>query len=279
MPPDPDSPPAPSRSGRGGRLFAAATALSLLLLLPGCRVDATVEARVHGRSGEVTARFALDQEAVAVLGGNVDLAAGAQVADLKKAGWVITGPRHTQAAGAVMEASKGFGRPEDLARVVSELSGPAGPLQGFRLERRHSLTRARYRLSGVADLRGGVAATGFENAPGLAERVRGAGVDPKRLEELLTSRAADGFRLRVVVDLPGGEERAWDVPLGQRVEIEASSTAPDRARPALLALAAVLALAAAAVAAGRRRPLPPDDSAALPSAPAPDRSWRDPPRS
>jgi hypothetical protein len=260
-------------------LSGAVIALFLVFLLAGCRVDTTVEARVHGRSGEVTACFALDQEALAVLGGDVDLATGAQVADLKKAGWIITGPRRPQAGGAVVEASKRFGRPEELATVVAELSGPAGPLQGFRLERRRSLTRARYRLSGVADLRGGTAATGFENAAGLAGRVRAAGVDPKRLEELLASRAAEGFQLRIVVDLPGRDERAWDVPLGQRVEIEASSTAPDRARPALLALAAALALSAAVVAVGRRRPLPSGYSAALPSAPEPDRSWRDPPRS
>ena len=279
MPPDPDNPPAPSRPGRGGRVSGAVIALFLLSLIAGCRVDTTVEARVHGRSGEVTARFVLDPEALAVLGGDVDLAAGAQVADLKKAGWIITGPRRPPAGGAVVEASKRFERPEQLATVVAELSGPAGPLQGFRLERRRSLTRARYHLSGVADLRGGAAATGFENAAGLAERVRAAGVDPKRLEELLASRAAEGFRLRIVVDLPGRDEQAWDVPLGQRVEIEASSTATDRARPALLALAAALALSAAVVAVGRRRALPPGYSAALPSAPEPDRSWRDPPRS
>jgi hypothetical protein len=222
----------------------------LLLLLSGCRVDATVEARVDGRSGEVTARFALDPEAVAVLGGDAAVAAGAQVADLEQAGWTISRPRRPKAGGAVVEASKRFARPEDFARVMTELSGPAGPLQGFSLERRKSLTRARYRLFGTADLRGGAGATGYANAAGLADRVRQAGVDPKRLEELLTSRAVDGFRLRVVVDLPGRDPQSWDVPVGGRVDIRAMSTAPERTRPGLLLLAVVLALAAFALSRG-----------------------------
>src|SRR5882724_109372 len=58
--------------------------LAAVLLLGGCRVDATVEARVQGGGGVVTARFALDREAVAVLGGAV--AERAQTSDLQKAG-------------------------------------------------------------------------------------------------------------------------------------------------------------------------------------------------
>lgn len=235
--------------------------LCVLLFLTACRVDATVEARVDGRSGEVRARFELDAEAVAVLGGQV--AEGAQVADLRRAGWTIPAPRRTGGGGVVVEASKRFGRPEDLGRVMAELSGASGPLREFRLERDRSLGGVRYRLRGVIDLGGGAAATGFANARDLPERLREAGIDPKRVAELLTSRAAEGFALRVVVDLPGeerantttrrGEEPAWETPLGERVEVTASSSVSDRLRPALLAVAAVLALAALGVAAIGRR--------------------------
>jgi hypothetical protein len=254
MPPDP---PAPSR--RGGRvLFALLTAF----LFAGCRVDATVETRVEGRSGEVRSRLALDREAADLLGGHID--AGAQVEDLRRAGWVITPARLSKSGGVVVEVSKRFHRPGELGRVMAELSGPGGPLQGFHLQRRRSLTRTRYRLTGLADLRGGGAAVGLGNVPDLASRLRGAGVDPQRVEELLTSRAVAGFRLRVVADLPGPERAdaparagghpAWDVAAGEPVEIDVSSTAPDRTRPVLLGLAALAALAAVVVlGAGRRR--------------------------
>jgi hypothetical protein len=153
-----------------------------------------------------------------------------------------------------VEVSKRFHRPEDLGRAMAELSGPGGPLQGFRLERRRSLTKVRYRLRGRADLGGGATVAGFGNVPDLAGRLRGAGVDPRRLEDLVTSRAAAGFRLRVVVHLPASPPTVRDVPLGRSVEIEAASTAPDRTRPALLGLAGVAAVGALVMATrGRRR--------------------------
>lgn len=76
--------------GRATTVSVSGRWLALLLLLSACRVDATVTARVDGRSGEVRARFELDAEAVAVLGGQV--AEGAQVADLRRAGWTIPAP-------------------------------------------------------------------------------------------------------------------------------------------------------------------------------------------
>jgi hypothetical protein len=240
-------PVAPAPPRRGGRFFWA---VLFALLLGGCRVDATVETLVEGRSGEVVARFALDREAVELLGGPVD--GGIQAADLRRAGWVVSRPRGTRSGGASVQVSKRFHRPEDLGRVMAELSGPGGPLRGFRLERRRGLTKIRYRLEGNADLREGEAATGLGNVPDLTSRLRGAGVDPQRVDELLISRAAAGFHLRVVAALPG-RRPAWDVPPGKRVEIRASSSAPDRTRTVLLALAAVSALGALVMATGGRR--------------------------
>src|SRR5919202_1564838 len=99
--------------------------------------------------------------AVELLGGNVD--AGAQVDDLRRAGWVVPPARRSKSGGATIEVAKRFDHPEQLGQVMAELSGPGGPLQGFRLERRRSLTRTRYRLSGRADLRAGGAVAGFGN--------------------------------------------------------------------------------------------------------------------
>ncbi|HLF40534.1 MAG TPA: hypothetical protein VI854_03560, partial [Acidimicrobiia bacterium] len=138
-PPALTAPPAP-RSRRGGRVAALGVA-ALVLLGPACTADVTVSIEVQGRTGTVTARLELDREAVAVLGGKV--AEGAQLDDLRRAGWEITGPRDREDGGAVVEASKAFGRAGDLGRVVEELSGPSGPLRRFRLVRDRSFTGVR----------------------------------------------------------------------------------------------------------------------------------------
>lgn len=220
----------------------------VLAVAGGCRVDATVETKVEGRGGTVTARFALDREAVSILGGG-DPVAGAQVGDLRSAGWTIGRPEQTEGGGLRVSVSKPFERAEDLEAVMRELSGENGPLHGFRLVRHRRFASTRYRLEGRADLRGGAGATGFENAVGLAERIRQAGVDPSRVEELITGRAVEGFRLRVVADLPGdGEPVAKDVPFGETIELVATAETADRSRPVLLVLAAGLAVAAVALA-------------------------------
>jgi hypothetical protein len=207
------------------------------LLVGGCRVDATVEARLHESGGTVTARFVLDREAVAVLGGAVG--EGARTSDLSRAGWEITPVKSTGDGGALMEVSKDFHRPADLGVVIGELAGPSGPLRGFRLERRRSFTRANYRLRGTADLGpGAAAATGFANAPDLKARLRDAGVDPGRVEELLAGRAAEGLHFKLDVALPG-KEASFDVEPGAAQAVDVSSSVSDRRRPVLLVVALV----------------------------------------
>jgi len=188
----------------------------------------------------VTARFTLDREAVAILGGAV--AEGAQTSDLSRAGWEISPVRPTEGGGGLVELRKAFHRPGDLAVVIGELAGPAGPLQGFRLERRRSFTTTRYRLRGTADLGpGAAAATGFANAPDLKARLRDAGVDPARVEALLAGRAADGLHFRLDVDLPG-KAASFEVKPGEARTVDLSSSVNDRARPFLLGVSVLTGL-------------------------------------
>lgn len=211
-----------------------------MVVLGGCRVDATVEARVHEAGGTVTARFTLDREAVAILGGVVG--EGAQTSDLSQAGWEISPVQPAEGGGARVEASKDFHRPEDLGVVIGELAGPTGPLQGFKLERRRSFAKSTYRVRGTADVGpGAAAATGFANAPDLKGRLRDAGVDPGRVEELLVGRAADGLHFRLDVALPG-KSATFEVRPGAAQAIDVSSSVSDTARPVLLVIAVVTGL-------------------------------------
>jgi hypothetical protein len=211
-------------------------ALGVLLAVGGCRVDATVEAKVHDSGGgTVTARFSLDREALAVLGG--PLGDGAQTSDLHQAGWTISPVRPTKDGGAEVELSKSFHRPRDLAVVVGELAGPGGPLRGFRLDRRRGWLRSSYRVRGTADLGpGAAAATGFANSPDLPARLRDAGVDPDRVAQLLAGRAADGLEVRLVVGA-AGRSRSWTLRPGSPVAVDVASSVTDWARPILLAVA------------------------------------------
>jgi len=211
-------------------------ALAVVLGGSGCRVDATVEAKVHDSGGgTVTARFALDREAQAVLG--APLADGAQTSDLHRAGWSISPVRPVKGGGAEVELSKSFHRAGDLATVIGELAGPAGPLQGFRLDRRRGLLRTSLRVRGTADVGpGAAAATGFANSPDLPARLRDAGIDPDRVAQLLAGRAADGLHLRLVVDV-AGRSRSWALRPGAPVAVDVAARATARARPVLLVVA------------------------------------------
>jgi hypothetical protein len=112
----------------------------------------------------------------------------------------------------------------------------------------------RYRVSGVIDLaEAGPALTGFGNDPQLARRLEAAGVDAGRVAELLAQRAAEGFRLAVVVDLPGQDPVRFEARPGARVPVRTTATEPDRARPLLLAVAALLGVATLAVLLPRAR--------------------------
>lgn len=219
------------------RILALAAAL---LLLGGCRVDATVEARVTGAGGTVTARFLLDREAVALLGGAVS--EGVQSSDLRQAGWDISPVREAAGGGAEIEARKAFHRPGDLAVVMAELAGPDGPLRDFRLDRDRSFLKERYQLQGTADVGAdAAAATGFANTPDLPARLRDAGVDPDRVAALLAGRA-QALHLRLVVALPG-KTQSWAVEPGAPQPVEISSSVTSRTRPALLVVAVVSGLA------------------------------------
>jgi hypothetical protein len=227
--------------------------LLVALLVGGCRVDTTVDIAVSDGGGEVTARFRLDREAVAILGGAV--AGGAQTSDLEQAGWEISPAEDRPDGGTEIQIRKAFSRASDLGVVMSELAGPEGPLRGFRLDRDRSFLKARYRVRGTADLGpGGAAVTGFANSPDLPGRLRDAGIDPGRVAEVLAGRAADGFGLSVAVDLPG-KTQTWTLEPGSPPRsIDIASAVDDRLRPSLLFVAVLLA--ALVVFRLRRQPAP-----------------------
>jgi hypothetical protein len=94
--------------------------VALVVVLSACSAEATVTVRMHeDGSGVVAVRVVLDAAAVraAEVGGGT-LAERVRTDDLTGAGWTVT-PWTRAGGGAVITARKAFGRPEQVAAIVS----------------------------------------------------------------------------------------------------------------------------------------------------------------
>lgn len=232
---------------------------ALCLLLTSCKVDAHLGVRVaEDGSGSVEARFVLDRDALAALGGG-DLSRRLRAADLVQAGWTVEVEGAEDggggAGGARIAAEKGFATPGELTEVVDELSGRVGPFRGFALTRHRSAFSTGFTFEGRVDLRGGVGPSSLDPGDeGVVAELEGEGVEIGALREFLRERIDEAVGLEVVVDLPGdgshnaphearGEPR-WTPRPGEAVELRAESKEQDLDRIALVALGALLAAAA-----------------------------------
>ncbi|MEO5679128.1 MAG: hypothetical protein ABIS47_05595, partial [Acidimicrobiales bacterium] len=133
---------------RGPRLRALVLTGVLIVLCAACRVDVEVgiDARADG-SGQVRVEVVADRDVATA----IDLSKGVRVDDLKQAGWKVDGPAPRPDGAVGVVATKRFGNVADARLVVEELSGPDGPFQGFRLDRRRSFARTTTRFAGTVD--------------------------------------------------------------------------------------------------------------------------------
>src|SRR5205085_2722309 len=201
-----------NRAGKGGRVAACrpgggrgrvpAVALALLasFLLAGCHVTVGVglQSGADG-SGSVQATVTLDRDAADQV---PDLASQLRVADLARAGWVVTPPARRADGSVLVRASKAFPSPAQVPAVLAELAGPAGPLRDFRLVQHRGLFVTTTHFSGTADLGPGIEAFGD---PQLRQRLGGSsiGVDPAELERQLGIALAKVVDVRVSLHLAG----------------------------------------------------------------------------
>jgi hypothetical protein len=177
----------------------------------------------------------LDASALAAIGGRQALAAQLQAADLKAAGWTVTGPQPGPGSTTVVAASHGYSTPDQASGLVAALAG-SGPIGGpgrpFRLsvEKRHSFWRSETVLQGEVNLTCGVACFGD---PGLTSALGfPTGVNPAALATAAGERPDQVFTFAVDTHLPGrlvdsngsplpdGTVR-WTPRLGQRLQLAA----------------------------------------------------------
>ena len=205
-----------------------------------------MDAKQNG-SGVVRAGVGLDDDALRQI---PDLAQQLRVDDLKRAGWIVVGPRKESDKRTWVRATKPFASPTGAAKAMTELNGPNGPFKNFRLTRKHSFLRTKTSFSGTVDR---VGARGLADAQ-LQQQLGGSGVDPNVLQQQLDQLVNRTVRLEVVAQLPGSISSnaptsvsggvVWRPKAGEQAHLTASSTAWDL-RPIIFgAIAIVLAIGA-----------------------------------
>ena len=237
-----------SKSVRAWRVVLGAVALALLVTA--CRVDATVDVvATEDGSGSVTVTIELDAEALELVG---DPARAVKSDDLVAAGWTVPEPVVGD-GGATIEASKDFENPTQFGVIITELSGPDGPLSGFMLERKTPFARTIWELTGTIDLSDGLEAFGDE---ALSEIVGSPiGWTAEEIEAQAGIPAAEVFGFELLATLDGtvggnGSETedgamSWTARLGSApVQVSGTGTSDNNAALiwAGLALAALVIL-------------------------------------
>jgi hypothetical protein len=226
--------PDASNERRRSPWLLIAGAAALVALLAGCRVNTQVNLyQTSSGRGVVTVSVTLDASAISAIGGRQALAAQLQDADLKAAGWTVTGPTPGPGSTTVVTASHDYTTPAQASALLADVAG-GGPAseRPFRvsIEKKHGFWRDERVLQGDVDLTCGVTCFGD---PGLT-RAFGfpTGVNPAPLAAAAGERPDQVFTFSLDARLPGrlvdsngtplpdGALR-WTPRLGQRLQLAA----------------------------------------------------------
>ena len=197
-----------------------------------------------------------------------DLKAGLPLADLRQAGWAVTGPDVLPGGSTVVSASHPFQRLSQLPDLVADIAGNGPPGERpFRLSvsERHGFLDDHFAVSGTVDLSCSLSC--FDD-PHLQQDVGyPLGLPPSQLAQLLGPDPSRELTFAFQVALPGAIGRAdtptrtgnlleWRPSLGRKLALQATSRVVNTATvwllTAAIAAGTVLALSTAVVALRRR---------------------------
>jgi hypothetical protein len=207
------------------------------LLLAGCKVDTTVSVRVQrDGSGVVTVTAALDAEAVkAAETGGGKLEDRVRLGDLGGAGWTVKWT-HAPDGSARLVLHKPFRSPTEVAGIMHEVSGTAGPLRNVTVTRDRGLLSTRYEMKGSLDL--AKLETGVAADPDVVAALTNQKVDLTALDQSLLAQVRDSLQLSVTEHLPGRDTKVAGT-VGKTTSLDTSTSVLDTKRVGLI-LAAVL---------------------------------------
>ena len=212
--------------------------VALALLLSACAVDTTVTVKVReDGSGIVSVDVLVDAEAVqqAQVGGGT-LEDRVRLSDLTAAGWTVEPWVRNLDGSASLTFSKPFTSVDQVAGILQELSGDAGPLESAAVTRKRSVFSTKTEATATVDL--DRMSTGVLADSDLAASLAAQGLDPAAVDQQLTAQLRDAFRLTVVLELPDGQRTVVEPKVGAPATIDSSASVLDTRR----ILFAVLAL-------------------------------------
>lgn len=183
-----------------GRALALVVATALVAACS-TTVNVVVAVRTDG-SGTVTLAVDFDQAAAARI---PDLQAGLPTADLKQAGWVVTGPRPGPGGSEVVSAEHPFADNAELSTLMADLAG-SGPAASrpfhLAVSTDDNLLRRDTSVTGSVDLRCRLAC--FDDPALKASVGQALGASPAQINRLLGADPSADLHFRFEVDLPGG---------------------------------------------------------------------------
>ena len=168
----------------------------MLLVLSACQVQIAADVNVtENGSGQVTVVVAAD---AATLRAAPELVDSLQLDDLREAGWTATVQNPTADGGAGITLVHDFNNPNEATVLLTELSGPRGPLRDFVLERAGRTNDSTFSFTGAGGLPDGT--SGFADSEALV--ALGAAPFEASIEGLGV-RLADVLQVSVRLTLPG----------------------------------------------------------------------------
>jgi hypothetical protein len=225
-----------------------------MLLAAACKVDTTVTVKVHDDgSGIVTVTAVLDPDAVkAVETGGGKLEDRVRLGDLTAAGWTLQPWTRAADGSAQLTFSKPFTSPSQVAGIVKELNGTAGPLRDVTVTRDAGTFSTSYSAKGTLDLQ--QLQTGLTADPDVVASLTNQHVDVNAVDQALLADLRDSLGVRVTVELPGKTATIAGVQ-GKTTPIDESTSVLDTTRVVLVTVAVALVVLAIVVLLwpGRRR--------------------------
>jgi hypothetical protein len=216
-----------------------------VILLAGCKVDARVDIAMRADgSGTITARVALDHDAVQRLTAHTTFAKAVPLDDVRAAGWKVSVSALTVGTdqGYLITLTHGFTSPADLARRIEDLVGTTGVLRDPTITHTRAWFSAKDAIAVTVDLRD--LSTGIRSDAQLSRRLTAAGLDVNALDRQLQSQLRDALTVSVTVHAPGGQSKTVRVTAGKHATVSASTAQTYTRRIELLSAGAALILLA-----------------------------------
>lgn len=208
------------------RLRVAAIVAVLAVVLTGCQVDLDVLIDIEeDGSGTVTAAVQIDPEARSRI---PSLSEVLVTADLEAAGWTVGAAELDEEGNERVELSKEFDNPAELQVVLDELFGAeSGVFVDWEYLRDGSVSSQDFTLVGTVDLSAGLELFSDDELQALLD-FDPVGIDIAAVEAELGTPIEETVNVQVAVILPDSEEQVFDVPIGESVDVVASTSNENR---------------------------------------------------